>query len=135
MGKDPMTPELAALAAATLVQIATLALMALVANLELGTRITAGPRDGALPKLSTRLGRLMRATSNGFEGLALFAPAALIIAVSGQSTAVTAFAAWAYVAARILYLPAYAFGLVPWRSAIWAAGLVATLVLLGSALI
>ncbi len=129
-----MTAELTALAAAVLVQIATLVIMALVANLHLGTRITAGPRDGPLPPIPKRLGRLMRAVTNGFEGLAMFAPAALIIAVSGQSTTLTVTAAWVYVAARILYLPAYAFAWVPWRSAIWAAGFAATLVLLVSAL-
>ena len=130
-----MTPELTALAAAVLVQIATLGIMALVANLELGSRVTLGPRDGKLPSISQRLGRLMRAVTNGFEGLALFTPAVLVVAVSGQASALTFWAAWAYVAARILYLPAYAFGWVPWRSFCWAAGLLATLTLLLAALI
>lgn len=129
-----MTPELAALTAAVLLQIATLGLMALAANLELGPRITAGPRDGALPPLSKRLGRLMRTVSNGFEGLILFAPAVLIVTLAGEASPVTAFAAWAYVAARALYLPAYVFGLVPWRSLVWGIGLLATLTLLVAAL-
>ncbi len=37
--------------------------------------------------------------------------------------------------ARVLYVPAYAFGWVPWRSLIWAVGLVATLLLLVAALL
>lgn len=130
-----MTTELTALIAALLVQCATLGIMAVVANLELGTRVTAGRRDGPIPQMSKRLGRLYRAVSNGFEGLILFAPAVLVVALSGQSTTITAIAAWAYVLARILYLPAYAFGLVPWRSAIWAIGFFATLTLLVSALV
>ncbi len=130
-----MTPELAALTAAVLVKIATLGIMAVVANLELGPRITAGPRDGALPPLSKRLGRLMRAVSNGFEGLILFAPAVLVVTLTGAASPVTAIAAWAYVASRVFYLPAYVYGLVPWRSLVWSIGLLATLILLGSALI
>jgi uncharacterized MAPEG superfamily protein len=130
-----MTPELTALTAAVLLQALTLALMAAVANRELGHRVTTGPRDGQMPKVSPLLGRLLRTVTNGFEGLAMFAPAVLVVALSGQSDRVTEAAAWVYVAARLLYVPAYAFGWVPWRSAIWGVGLAATLALLISALI
>lgn len=130
-----MTPELAALAAALLVQMTTLALMAVVANLELGPRVTLSPRDPPLPPLSPGLGRHMRAVTNGFEGLILFAPALLLVHLTGQSDAITHVAAWAYVVARILYLPAYILGLVPWRSLFWAAGFLSTLTLILAALI
>lgn len=130
-----MTPELTALTAAVLLQALTLALMAAVANRELGHRVTTGPRDGQMPKISPLLGRLLRTVTNGFEGLAMFAPAVLVVALSGQSDSVTEAAAWVYVAARLIYVPAYAFGWVPWRSAIWGVGLAATLALLISALI
>ena len=130
-----MAPELTALTCALLLQIATLAVMSTVANRELGPKVTTGPRDGALPPMSPVLGRLRRAAANGFEGLTLFAPAVLILAISGQSGAATATAAWVYVAARVLYVPAYALGLTPWRSVVWMIGLLATLTLLVSALI
>lgn len=128
-----MTAELAALAAAVLVQVATLSVFAVAANLELGTRVTLSPRDHGLPPLSLRTGRLQRATANGFEGLILFAPAVALVALAGKASALTAIAAWAYVAARILYLPAYAYGWVPARSLIWGLGLAATLTLVGAA--
>ena len=130
-----MTPELTALTSAVLLQIVTLAVMSVVANRELGAEVTTGPRDGRMPPLSPVLGRLMRAISNGFEGLAMFAPAVLILAVSGQTGTLTTIAAWAYVVARVLYVPAYAYGLAPWRSVIWMIGFLATLTLLVSALI
>lgn len=129
-----MTPALTALACALLVQIATVGIMASVANRELGHKVTTGPRDGALPPMSPRLGRLRRACTNGFEGLALFAPAVLILTLAQISTPLTTLAAWTYVAARLAYLPAYAYGWTPWRSVIWFVGLCATLVLLLSAL-
>lgn len=129
-----MTPELAALACAVLVQCLALAAAGARMNRELGPRYNAGPRDEA-PAVSPLLGRLRRAAANGFEGLAMFTPAVLVVAVSGQSSAVTAWAGWAYVLARLLYIPAYALGLAPWRSVIWGIGFLATLTMIAAALL
>ena len=41
---------------------------------------------------------------------------------------------WLYLAARVLYIPAYAFGWAPWRSYLWALGLLATVIMLMAAL-
>jgi uncharacterized MAPEG superfamily protein len=110
-------------------------LFAVPANLELGTRYTSGPRDRAPEHpLSTRTARLQRAMNNHFEGLILFTLAVVVITVSNQSTTVTQTAAWVFLAARVLYVPAYALGLRPWRSAIWAVGWFATLTLMVAAL-
>lgn len=117
-----------------IVQVATLSIFAVAANVELGTRATLSPRDHGLPPLSPRTGRLQRATANGFEGLILFAPAVALVTLTGTASPLTAFAAWAYVALRVLYVPAYAFGWVPWRSLIWSLGFLATLTLIGAAL-
>ncbi len=131
-----MTPELTALTLAGLLQMVQFVLFALPANLELGTRYTSGPRDRAPERpLSTLTGRLQRAMNNHFEGLILFTLAVLVVTLSGQSTPTTATLAYTYLAARILYVPAYALGLAPWRSAIWAVGWFSTLGLLLAALI
>src|SRR5690606_38166198 len=110
-----MTPELAALTLAALLQMVQYLLFAVPANLELGTRYTAGPRDAA-PKrgLSPRTARLQRAMNNHFEGLILFGIAVGVITLSGQSTITTTTCAWVYLGARVLYVPAYAFGWAPW---------------------
>ena len=130
-----MTPELTALTLAALLQIVQFILYALPANLELGTRYTAGSRDHAPDQqMSKRTARLGRALDNHFEGLILFGIAAAVISLSGQSSALTAFCAYAYLIARILYIPAYAFGLNPWRSVIWGAGFLATVTMLLAAL-
>ena len=130
-----MTPELTALTLAALLQMVQFLLFAVPANMELGPKYTAGPRDSA-PKraLSPVTGRLQRALNNHFEGLILFGIAAGVTAISGQSTPLTAACAWAYLGARILYIPAYAFGWTPWRSVIWAVGWTATLLMLIAAL-
>ena len=126
-----MTPELTALTLAALLQIVQFMLYALPANLELGTRYTAGSRDHEPEQqMSKRTARLGRALNNHFEGLILFAIAVAVITLSDQATALTAFCAYAYLVARILYIPAYAYGLNPWRSAIWAVGFLSTLTIL-----
>ena len=131
-----MTPELTALALAGLLQVVQYALFALPANLELGTGYTSGPRDRPPSRqLSIRTARLQRALDNHFEGLVLFTLAVAVTTLSGQSTALTAACGWVYLAARILYVPAYAFGWRPWRSAIWFVGFLATLTMLVAALI
>ena len=136
-----MTPELTVLTLAALLQVLQFVVMSVPANLELGTAKTLSPRDpqrlgGAIQDLvSPRTGRLIRAMNNHFEALILFTIAVLVITLSGQSTAFTATCAWVYLAARVAYVPAYAFGLSPWRSLIWAVGFLATLLMLLSALL
>lgn len=131
-----MTPELTALALAGLVQAIQFALFAVPANLELGTGYTSSARDRPPSKpLSTVTARLQRAMNNHFEGLILFTLAVVVVTLGGQSSGVTQACAWVYLMARILYVPAYAWGLRPWRSAIWATGFLATLAMIVAALI
>ena len=131
-----MTPELTALALAGLLQGGQFVLMAVPANRELGVERTTSPRDdldmGAA--LSTRTARLKRALDNHFEGLILFTLAVAVVTLSGEGTAVTAACAWLYLAARLLYIPAYALGWTPWRSVIWGVGFGATQLMILAAL-
>jgi uncharacterized MAPEG superfamily protein len=131
-----MTPELTVLALAGLLQAVQLSLFATPANREIGTDFTTGPRD-VPPKrqLSTTTARLQRAMNNHFEGLILFTLAVVVVTLGHQSTIVTQYAAYAYLIARILYVPAYVLGLTPWRSVIWAVGFVATLIMITATLI
>lgn len=136
-----MTPELTVLALAALWQVVQIALMSIPANRELGTAKTLSPRDPErlqkplMDQVSPRTGRLHRAMTNHFEALILFTAAVAVVTLGGQSSPFTATCAWTYLAARILYVPAYAFGWVPWRSLIWAVGLLATVLMLLAALV
>jgi uncharacterized MAPEG superfamily protein len=136
-----MTPELTVLALAALWQVIQIALMAIPANLELGTAKTLSPRDPdrlqkpLMEQVSLRTGRLHRAMTNHFEGLILFTIAVVVVTLAEASSPLTTACAWTYLAARILYVPAYAFGWVPWRSAFWTVGLGATVVMLVAAVI
>ena len=131
-----MTPELTALTLAALLQTVQFLLYATPANLELGTKYTSGPRDTPLPHpLSVTTARLQRAMNNHFEGLILFTIAVVVVTLGNQASPVTVACGWTYLAARILYVPAYALGLSPWRSAIWGVGFFATVIMLVAALI
>ena len=131
-----MTPELTALALAGLLQAVQYVAFAIPANRELGTTYTSGPRDTAPPRpLSPVTARLQRALNNHFEALILFTLAVVVVTLGSQSTPVTQYAAWTYLAARVLYIPAYALGWRPWRSAIWGVGFFATLTMIVAALI
>lgn len=131
-----MTPELTVLALAGLLQAAQFIVFAVPANTDLTPGYTAGSRDGPPPRpLSKTTARLQRALNNHFEGLILFTLAVVVVTLGQQSSPVTQYAAYAYLAARVLYVPAYAFGLSPWRSAIWAVGFGATITMIIAALI
>lgn len=128
-----MTPELTVLALAAILQAFQIGLAAAVMNGDVGAKWNAGPRDRT-PEFSPMTGRLRRAVNNHFESLAFFTIAAVVIGMSGQNSGFTAGAAWIYLGARVLYVPAYAFGWSPWRSVIWGVGFLATMAIILSAL-
>lgn len=131
-----MTPELTTLALAALLQAVQFVLFATPANLELTPKYTTSPRDVPPPRaLSRTTGRLQRALNNHNEALILFTISVLVVTLSNQSTPTTQYAAYTYLAARLVYIPAYAFGWAPWRSVIWGIGFVATLTMIVAALI
>lgn len=129
-----MTPELTALALAVLLQAVQLVLFAVPANQQLGADYTAGPRDEKRV-LTGVPGRLQRAFNNHFEALILFSIAVMVVTLGGQASAVTAACGWIYLAARVVYVPLYAFGVPYLRSMVWAVGFFATLTMIVAALI
>jgi uncharacterized MAPEG superfamily protein len=129
-----MTPELTVLTLAALLQMAQMVFYSIAGNAQAGTKAAMGPRDQKV-ELTGVAGRLQRAMNNHFEGLILFGIAVMVVTLSGRSGPLTELCASAYLVARILYIPAYALGLAPWRSLIWAVGWIATLVMLLAALL
>ena len=126
-----MTPEMTALALALLWQGVQFILVSVPANRELGSRVTLAPRDDGplVDKVCQRTARLSRALDNHAAALTLFAPAVVLVVLTDAGSTLTAWLAFIYLAARILYVPAYAFGWQPWRSVFWMAGFGATMAL------
>lgn len=128
-----MATEIKVLGFAALLQFVQFVLMAIPVNMQLGTRYTGGNRDEE--KRATGVaGRLKRALDNHFEGLILFAIAVLVVVLGDASSPLTEGCAWAYLAARVLFIPAYASGVYLVRSLIWSVGFIATFVMLVAAL-
>ncbi|WP_299921099.1 MAPEG family protein [uncultured Pelagimonas sp.] len=129
-----MTAELTYLTLAALWQVVHFALYALAANLQVGTRYTMGARDEPR-QISGKAGRLQRAMNNHFEALILFAIAVMVITYSDKATTLTGALALLFLLSRVAYLPAYFWGLTPWRTIIWFVGFGATVSILVLALI
>ena len=131
-----MTPELTALALAALLQAAQFIAFAIPANREIGPGYTMSARDRPPSRaMSQRTLRLQRALNNHVEWLLFFTIAVVVVTLSDQASSFTALCAWVYLAARVLYVPAYAFGWRPGRSIIWAVGFTATVLMVISTLI
>lgn len=129
-----MTPELTALTLAALLQVIQFTLYAITANRQAGIEAGLGPRDTKI-ELTGMPGRIKRAMENHFEALILFTIAVVVITLGDKATGFSAICAWTYLGARILYIPAYYFGLAPWRSLIWFVGFLSTMLMILSALI
>ncbi len=129
-----MPIELKVLGYAALLQLVQFVLMAAPVSAQLGIAYTGGHRDEQLQATGVP-GRLKRAFDNHFEGLILFTIAVLVIVLGDASTGLTEKCAWAYLWARILYVPAYAWGVFLVRSLIWGIGFTATAIMLVVALV
>ncbi len=125
-----MTPELAALSTLAFVHFATVFLAQHFLTRDIGRDGNMGTRENMEAQLSETTLRLRRATANFVENVGPFIIAVVVVVLAGKTSTLTTILAWAYVAARILYVPAYALAWVPGRSLIWVAGAAATLALL-----
>jgi len=131
-----MTVELTILTLATLLAVVQFILYAVPANRDMGPGYTLSARDRPpWREMTPRTARLGRAFDNHMEWLVLFAIAVGVIQMAGENSTFTEAYAWVYLMARVAYVPAYVFGLRPWRSLVWAIGFGATTCMLLAALI
>ncbi|APR39213.1 MAPEG family protein [Paraburkholderia sp. SOS3] len=126
-----MTIELTLLAWTLLLALIQVLLPALLRNRETGIAYNSGARDQPGAPVGKITGRLMRAQSNLFETLPVFAAAVLIAHVAGRDDAHTALGAWLYLSARVVYVPLYAAGVPYVRSLVWVVSLAGILLVLG----
>ncbi len=130
-----MSSELSILALYGLLIVVIILLNVLTAMSQVGLMTLGGARDD-MPPLTGVAGRVERTLSNSVVAMALFAPAVLILAVSDGFTPGTLLAAQAFLVARIVFVPVYAFAIpVPFlRTLVWLAGFLATVYLYLTAL-
>lgn len=97
-----------------------------------GLRWAMGNRDARPAEYTGLAARMVRAQANLYEALPVFAAAVLLAHVSGREGGLTAWGAGLFFWARLVYIPAYAAGLVPWRSVVWGVSLVGLVLVLAS---
>lgn len=128
------SPELTALGLAAILQAVQIGLAGWSMNRDGLSKWNTGPRDTDAP-FSPLTGRLRRAVNNHFEALAFFTIAVVLVQFTQSNGTLTAICAWVYLAARTLYVPAYAFGWSPGRSIIFAVGFLASMAMIVTALL
>lgn len=125
-----MSPELTILGCTLVLALVQILLPALWRTRETGAAYNVGARDAAGPPVGKVTGRLQRAQANLLETLPLFAAAVLIAHVTAQESALTLYGAALYLAARVIYLPLYAFGIPVVRTLAWCVSLAGILMIL-----
>jgi uncharacterized MAPEG superfamily protein len=125
-----LSTEMTMLAAAMVLGMLHLFLAARANNGQRGPQWNLGPRDGVPPPVTPMAGRLERARVNFMETFPFFAAAVLALHVLDRHSVWTIYGSELYVAARILYLPLYAFGVFGLRTLIWILGTVGVIALI-----
>ena len=120
--------ETTILAAYGLLVVVTLVLQATGSFTQLGMGYLLGTRDEGRT-VTGMTGRLDRALSNSVTAMALFAPAILLHVLQGTTSDQTLLLAQAFLIGRVVYLPAYVFGINGVRTAAWALGFISTAIL------
>lgn len=82
-------------------------------------RVALGPRD-TQPALGPSAARAARALRNLQESLPLFLTLALLLERRAPESPLALRAAWVFLVARSLYVPAYLAGIPGLRSAVWS---------------
>lgn len=125
-----MTPEFTMLALATVLGLFQLLIAARSGNGQRGLKWNVGARDEPPPPVSKVASRLERASRNFMETYPFFAVAVILCALVGRHNWATVWGSEIYLAARIVYLPLYGFGVPGLRTLVWLVATLAIILLL-----
>lgn len=128
-----MPVELGCLAFAVVLGFVHIFAAAQAKTSQYGIKWNMGARDEELPPARPLVGRLMRAQANYFETFPLFVAAVLIVFATSQTNSITALGAQTYLAARVIYLPLYAYGIAKLRSLAFIASVIGIAMVLSPA--
>jgi len=117
-----MSVELTMLAFAMALGMVQLLLAGRMNNGQRGAKWNLGARDGEPPPVSAIAARTERARKNFMETFPFFASAVLALSILSRHNNWTVYGSEAYVAARVLYLPLYMFGVFGLRTFVWLIG-------------
>jgi uncharacterized MAPEG superfamily protein len=115
-----MTADLWALLAALVLATVQLTMASVLTLRQLGGAWVLGPRDEAREATGTS-GRFVRAHRNLLEIFPQFVAALVLVHATHAVGSLSAFGAWQFVIARLVYVPAYAFAPPGVRPICWVA--------------
>lgn len=116
-----MTTALAFLAWTLVLAVLQVAVASVAKRRQDSMAWASGNRDAPPPQYTGLAARMTRAQANLYEILPLFIGAVLLAHASDRDGTLTAWGAGIFFFARLAYIPAYAYGVAPLRSACWAA--------------
>lgn len=129
-----MPIELQMLAWSVVLGLVQIGLAASMMTYQRGLAWNASARDGQAPPLSGVTARLERAQKNFLETFPFFAALVLAVVVADRSSDATVLATQVYLAARVIYVPLYAFGVPYLRTIAFGFSVWGLLKLLGALL-
>jgi uncharacterized MAPEG superfamily protein len=124
-----MIPELWSLFAGVCLGIVHISADSFSYKAAAGNAYTASARDVHVERGNLG-GRLHRAARNFTENLVLFAAVVFLLHVSGKASQLSAWASYAWVAGRAIYLPAYASGIPYFRTVCWQISMIGLVVMM-----
>ena len=95
-----------------------------------GSSWAVGPRDDLPPRETVLSRRLHRAMVNYAETLPICLTIFIAAELSGRSGDAVLYGGWVWLGCRIVYLPAYAFGIHYLRSIAWSGAITALIVMM-----
>ncbi len=125
-----MGVEMTMLAFAMAIGMVQLLLAGRMNNGQRGTTWNLGARDGEPPPVTPMAARMERARRNFMETFPFFAATVLALEILFRHNAYTTYGSEIYVAARLLYVPLYAFGIYGLRTLVWLIATVALVVMI-----
>lgn len=125
-----MTTSLSYLAWTLVLAVVQVAIAAAAKRPQDGVQWATGNREDKQPAYTGLAARMGRAQGNLYESLPLFIGAVLLAHMAGRDTSLTAWGAGLYFWARLIYIPTYALGLVPWRTIVWGVSVVGLVLVL-----
>jgi uncharacterized MAPEG superfamily protein len=128
MEAEAASTEIVVLGWSVVLLLAQIILQA-VSTYDLGPYLL-GPRDDNRRSGNVMAGRLKRALENLLETYPAFVALALALALTGKTGGIAATGAWLWLAARIVYVPLYAFGVPAARTLAWTVSIVGILMML-----
>ena len=129
-----MTTELIVLAWGCVLGIVHIWASVRVKTRQYGAKWNVGARDEELPPPTPVVGRLARAQANFFETFPIMVAAILLVTAAGLTSYWTAVGAVVWLAARIVYLPLYGFGVPVARTLAFTISMVGLVMVLWPAL-